>query len=78
MRNYECGKVQGKAMVALLVTTNKTRVSLYVEEWLKVRLDQLAKVRRRSLSNLIEVICEDAVLRAEETGELEKTISDRD
>ena len=62
--------------MALLVTTNKTRISLYVEEQLKVKLGQLAKVRRRSLSNLIEVICEDAVLDAEATGELKQKISD--
>ena len=61
--------------MTLLVTTHKTRISLYVEEWLKVRLGQLAKVRRRSLSNLIEVICEEAILKAEERGELEKEIS---
>ncbi|MEP0872756.1 ribbon-helix-helix protein, CopG family [Trichocoleus desertorum AS-A10] len=52
------------------VTTDKKRVSLYVDEELKADLELLAKARKRSLSNLIEVICQEAVDEAKKRGEL--------
>jgi macrodomain Ter protein organizer (MatP/YcbG family) len=52
------------------VTTDKKRVSLYIEEDLKIELENLAKVRKRSLSNLIEVLCEEAVQQAKKQGEI--------
>jgi CopG-like RHH_1 or ribbon-helix-helix domain, RHH_5 len=52
------------------VVTDKKRISLYVEENLKIDLERLARVRKRSLSNLIEVICEEIVLQAKRSGEL--------
>ena len=52
------------------VTTDKKRISLYVEEELKSTLEALAKARKRSLSNLIEVICQEAVDKALSNGEL--------
>lgn len=52
------------------VVTDKKRVSLYIEETLKVELEKLAKVRKRSLSNLIEVLCEEAVQQAKKQGEI--------
>jgi len=52
------------------VVTDKKRISLYVEENLKVDLERLAKIRKRSLSNLIEVICEEVVMQAKNSGEL--------
>ena len=39
-------------MVATTVTTEKKRISLYVEEQLKIELEALAKAKKRSLSNL--------------------------
>lgn len=57
-------------MTAITVTTDKKRISLYVEERLKVELEALAKSRRRSLSNLIEVLCEEAVDKARQEGEI--------
>ncbi|MEC4817817.1 MAG: ribbon-helix-helix protein, CopG family [Scytonema sp. PMC 1069.18] len=52
------------------VVTDKKRVSLYIEETLKVELEKLAKVRKRSLSNLIEVLCEEAIQQAKKQGEI--------
>jgi len=57
-------------MVATAVTTDKKRISLYVEEQLKADLEALAKTRRRSLSNLIEVLCQEAVEHAKQNGEI--------
>jgi hypothetical protein len=52
------------------VTTDKKRVSLYVDEELKADLELLAKTKKRSLSNLIEVICQEAVDEAKKKGDL--------
>lgn len=57
-------------MTATTVTTDKKRISLYVEERLKIELEALAKSRRRSLSNLIEVLCEEVVEKAKQDGEI--------
>lgn len=54
-----------------IVTTDKKRISLYVEEELKADLENLAKVRKRSVSNLIEVICQQAVDEAKKKREIE-------
>lgn len=53
------------------VATDKKRVSLYVEEQLKQKLEALAKARKRSLSNLIEVLCQETIIKAEQEGEIE-------
>jgi len=58
-------------MVQLMVT-KKPRVSLYIEELIKSDLERLARVRKRSLNNLIELLCEEAVKLAKESGELEE------
>lgn len=57
-------------MTATTVTTDKKRISLYVEEELKIALEALAKTRKRSLSNLIEVLCQEAVDKAKQGGEI--------
>lgn len=54
----------------MTVATDKVRVSTYIEDELKPKLEMLAKVRKRSVSNLIEVLCQEAVDRAEKEGEL--------
>ena len=56
-------------MVASVVTSKK-RISLYLDEALKERLERLARNRRRSLSNLIEACMEEVVNQAEKDGEL--------
>lgn len=53
-----------------LTSSGKLRVSLYIEENLKIELEKLAKVKKRSLSNLIEVLCEEAVQQAKKQGEI--------
>ncbi|BAY42018.1 hypothetical protein NIES2111_64140 (plasmid) [Nostoc sp. NIES-2111] len=59
--------------MVLSVVTAKKRISLYLDEALKSDLERLAKIRKRSLSNLIEVICEEEVERAKQSGELKDT-----
>ncbi|MBD2316704.1 ribbon-helix-helix domain-containing protein [Phormidium tenue] len=54
----------------MTVATDKVRVSTYIEDGLKPKLELLAKVRKRSVSNLIEVLCQEAVDKAEKEGEL--------
>ncbi|MBD2457712.1 hypothetical protein H6G80_27030 [Nostoc sp. FACHB-87] len=56
--------------MVLSVVTAKKRISLYLDEALKSDLERLAKIRKRSLSNLIEVICEEEVERAKKNEEL--------
>lgn len=62
-------------MVQSLVT-KKIRVSLYLDENLKSFLESLAVSRRRSLSNLIEVLCEQEVDAALKSGEITPTGGD--
>ncbi|MBW4617366.1 MAG: hypothetical protein KME21_29950 [Desmonostoc vinosum HA7617-LM4] len=52
------------------VISDKKRISLYLDEALKSDLERLAKIRKRSLSNLIEVLCEEELERARNNGEL--------
>lgn len=52
------------------VISDKKRISLYLDEALKSDLERLAKIRKRSLSNLIEVLCEEELERARDNGEL--------
>lgn len=56
--------------MVLSVVTAKKRISLYLDEALKSDLERLAKIRKRSLSNLIEVLCEEELERARNNGEL--------
>lgn len=52
------------------VATDKKRISVYLDEHLKEELEKLAKQRKRSLSNLIEVTCQEEIERAKRDGEL--------
>jgi hypothetical protein len=52
------------------MATNKKKLSLYVQEEIKQKLTQLARARRRSVNNLIEVICEEAIAKARKDGEI--------
>jgi len=49
---------------------SKIRISVCVDSKTKNDLDRLAKIRKRSLSNLIEVLLEQAVEEAIKNGEL--------
>lgn len=60
------------ALNGRLVVTKKPRVSLYIEDSVKQDLERLAKLRKRSLNNLVELLCEEAIREAKKTGELSK------
>jgi len=51
-------------------SNGKIRVSLYLDPKIKIDLERLAKTRKRPLSNLMEVLCEEIVASAKESGEL--------
>ena len=52
------------------VATNKARLVAYCEHEMKAKLERLAELRFRSLSNLIEAVLAEEVARAEQSGEL--------
>jgi len=41
-------------MVQMVVTTDKKRLTIYVDESMKDELDEISKEQRRSVSNLVE------------------------
>jgi hypothetical protein len=52
------------------VVTEKRKISAYLDEELKERAEQLAKLEKRSLSNLIEILLQEAVDKAQAEGRL--------
>ena len=46
--------------MATTLGPDKTRLATYIDKDLKVRLERVAKSQRRSMSNLIEILCEEA------------------
>lgn len=52
------------------MATDKERVSLYLEKSTKEKITELARVERRSLSNMIEILCEREISRASDEGRL--------
>jgi len=52
------------------VPTKLPKLTFYLPEELKKDLEQLAKSRRRSVSNLLVVLAEAEVKKAKEEGEL--------
>lgn len=53
------------------VATKLPRVVFHVPEELKERLEQLANKRRRSVSNLVRTLVEEAIEKAEKKGEIQ-------
>jgi predicted transcriptional regulator len=53
------------------VATKLPRVVFHVPEELKEELEQLANKRRRSVSNLVRTLVEEAVEKAKKRGELQ-------
>jgi cytidylate kinase len=51
-----------------LVATKKARVVAYLEPEMKERAEKLARSRKRSLSNLLEILIEREVLNSEQGG----------
>ena len=56
----------------MTVATDKIRVSTYVDSSLKAQAEKLAKSQKRSFSNLLEVLLEQAVAEAVEKGVIDK------
>lgn len=52
------------------VATNKARLVAYCDPEIKEKLERLAELRLRSLSNLIESVLVEEVAKAEASGEL--------
>jgi metal-responsive CopG/Arc/MetJ family transcriptional regulator len=48
-------------MNAAIVTTKKPKISIYLSEEQKGELDEWAKEEKRSVSNLISVLVDDAL-----------------
>lgn len=44
----------------MTLATEKTRLATYIDPELKTRLERYAKAERRSVSNMVEIICEQA------------------
>ena len=55
------------------VATDKEKTFTYLEPGLKKKAGELAKIRARSLSNLIEWLLMREIKQAEQSGELPKT-----
>jgi predicted solute-binding protein len=56
----------------MTVATDKIRVSTYIDTDLKKQAEKLAKIQKRSFSNLLEVLLEEAVTEAVEKGVITK------
>ncbi|MGV2828495.1 ribbon-helix-helix domain-containing protein [Myxosarcina sp. GI1(2024)] len=54
------------------MSTQKPKVSVYLAEDLKIKLQRLANIQSRSMANMAEVLIQDGIERAEESGELPK------
>lgn len=54
-----------------VVATDKKRISVYLDEDLKLELEKLSKTMKRSLSNLIEITCQERVDKAKKSGEID-------
>ena len=52
------------------VVTKKSKVSAYLSDEVKVDADKLAELEKRSLSNLIEVLLQEAIDKAKKEGRL--------
>ncbi len=56
----------GVTAMPLPRNSDKIQISVYLDKELKDRIAKLARKQRRSVSNLIEVLCEEAVERSEQ------------
>jgi predicted transcriptional regulator len=57
-------------MIQYDVPTDKARVATYIEEELKQKLERLAALEDRSVSNFLERLIKQAVEKAEKEGKL--------
>lgn len=52
------------------MATNKPRVVVYLDNDLKVALEELAIKRNRSISNLLQTLAKEEIRQAQASGEL--------
>jgi hypothetical protein len=52
------------------LATEKKKISAYIEDDLRVDAEKLARVEKRSLSNLVEKLLQEAVDRAKAEGRI--------
>ncbi len=50
--------------------TDKARVATYIDEELKKKLEKLAELEDRSVSNFLERVIKDVVAKAEQEGKI--------
>ncbi|NEZ64412.1 hypothetical protein D0962_16715 [Leptolyngbyaceae cyanobacterium CCMR0082] len=62
--------VRYKVSTKISVATDKARLVAYCDHATKKKLERLAALRFRSLSNLVESVLAAEIARAEESGEL--------
>jgi hypothetical protein len=65
---YSYGDIAMRAKPTM--ATDKARLVAYCDPTIKTKLEALAELRIRSVSNLIESILTDAIAEAEKSGEL--------
>lgn len=53
-----------------IMPTTKKKLSLYLDETLKLETEKLAKAESRSVNNLIEVLLKEAISKAKEEGKI--------
>lgn len=54
------------------VATDKAKVTAYIEADLRAEIDELCRLRNRSISNLVETLLREAIKQAKDSGELPK------
>jgi len=59
------------------VATDKARIVAYCSQEMKRKLERLADLRFRSLSNLVEAVLAEEIARAEVNGELPQEESEK-
>jgi predicted DNA-binding protein len=57
-------------MTAITMAKPKVRMSLYLPDELKAKIEKLAELESRTLSNYIESLCKEAVDKAISEGKL--------
>ena len=57
-------------MVTDVMPTDKAKLFAYVDPSLKAKIERLADLRLRSVSNLVESVMAEEVARAEKSGEI--------
>ena len=60
----------GETMTVFSVPTDKSRVATYIEEELKQKLEKLAALEDRSVSNFLERLIKQIVEQAEREGKI--------